>query len=65
MGIYHVTDEEPKNIAGISVFFRVAKGRNTYPSTMKNGIKSKKIAQYDGHSIKFERAEYLSSLGSP
>ena len=45
--------------------YKVTREFNLDLSTMKNGIKSKKIAQYDGHSIKFERAEYLSSLGSP
>ena len=53
-----VTDEVPTNFEAISVYFRVQKGRNNYPSTLRHGIRSRKMAQYDGHSIKFESAEY-------
>lgn len=64
VGAYTVTDEEPTDFEGVAVFFRVSKGRNTYPSTSRNGIKSKKIASYDGHSIKFERVEILKKFGT-
>jgi hypothetical protein len=32
MGIIALTDEEPKDYEAISVYFRVVKGRNNYPS---------------------------------
>jgi len=39
----------------VSVFFRVSKSRSTYNSTLKNGIKSRKLNNYQGHSIKPEK----------
>jgi hypothetical protein len=38
-----VTDEEPTNFEAIAVYFRVVKGRNNYPSTQRNGIRSRKM----------------------
>lgn len=64
MNQYRITDEEPREFEGIAVYFRVVKGRNSYPSSLRNGIKSRKMGQFDGHSIKFERAEFLQSLGT-
>ena len=64
MGFYKVTDEQPTDFEAISVYFRVMKGRNNYQSSLRNGIRSKRMAQFDGHSIKFESAEYQMHLGS-
>ncbi len=61
---YKITDEEPMGFEGISLFFRVAKGRNSYASNVKNGIRSRKCGQFDGHSIKYEGFEYLKNIGN-
>lgn len=47
----------------MSVFFRVSKGRTTYNSSYRNGIKSKKLNNYQGHSIKPETYHLLKHLG--
>ena len=65
VNVFKPADEPPNDYEAISVYFRVMKGRNNYPSTLRNGIRSRKMAQYDGHSIKFESAEYQLTLGSP
>ena len=57
MGQIKLSDVEPE-FDSVSVMFRVVKGRNTYPSQHKNGIRSKKMGQYDGHSIKFEYCKF-------
>lgn len=59
-----MTEEEPAGYEGVSVYFKVAKGRNNYTASSKFGIRSKKMGQFDGHSIKFEAAEKLISFGS-
>lgn len=46
------------------MYFRVMKGRNNYPAQARYGIRSRRMAQFDGHSIKYEFAEYLGNLGS-
>jgi hypothetical protein len=38
-----VTDEEPTDFEAIAVVFRVVKGRNNYPSQLRNDIKSRKM----------------------
>jgi len=65
LGVFKVTDEQPRDFEAVSVYFRVSKGRNSYPSQLKNGIRSKKLAQFDGHTIKYETHEYLQNLGTP
>jgi hypothetical protein len=64
MGFLKVGDEQPREFEAVSVYFRVMKGRNNYTSSTKNGIRSRKMNQFDGHSIKFEMAEYMATLGS-
>ena len=64
MGFFTPGEEEPIGFEGIAVYFRVAKGRNNYPSVLRNGIRSRKIAQYDGHSLKYENAEFLKKFGT-
>lgn len=65
LGVFKVSDEQPRDFEAISVYFRVSKGRNSYPSQLKNGIRSKKLAQFDGHTIKYETHEFLQNLGTP
>jgi len=59
-----MTDQVPDQFEGISVYFKVAKARNSYPNLYKNGIKSqKKKMHYEGNSIKFEGYEFLKEFG--
>ena len=62
---FRVGDEEPQDFEAVAVFFRVVKGRNNYTSSLKNGIRSRKFGQFDGHSLKFESCEFLKRLGAP
>ena len=64
VGSYTILDDEPINFDAVSIFFRVVKGRNNYPSQTRYGIKSRKMGQFDGHSIKFEGVRFLSHIGS-
>jgi hypothetical protein len=59
-----LTDREPSDIEGISVYFKVMRSRNAYNSVYRNGIKSlKKKGTYEGNCIKFEGYENLKFLG--
>ncbi len=64
IGWIQVEDEEPNDFEAVSVYFRVQKGKNNYPSVEMNGIKSKKRTHYEGHSLKPERLEYLPYMGN-
>lgn len=59
-----IPDEEPRDFEAVALYFRVVKGRNNYTSSAKNGIRSRKFGQFDGHSIKFESCEFLKKIGS-
>jgi len=63
-GQLDLTDDEPTNFEGLSAYFRVMKGKNNYPASLKNQLKSRKMGQYEGHSIKLEKVEFLVSMGS-
>ena len=63
MGYYNINENPPQNIKGVAVYFRVTKGRNSYASTLRNRIRSKKMASYNGFSIKPESCKALTSLG--
>ena len=63
-GVIQLDERVPTNCAGISAFFRVSKSRNTYPESIRNGLRSRKRTQYEGHSLKPECVKYLDSLGS-
>ena len=65
MNVYRVQDEAPNDFEAISVYFRVQKGRNNYASSQRNGIRSRKAASFEGHSIKFESAEFTQTIGTP
>lgn len=62
-GFFKIKELAPTNIEGVSLFFRVSKGRSTYNSSLKNGIKSKKMNSYQGHSIKLENYTLLKKFG--
>lgn len=64
ISMFTINDTPPDKIAGISVYCRVIKGRNTYQSTMRNGIRSRKSGAFEGCSIKLENYETLDSLGT-
>jgi hypothetical protein len=63
-GYFKIKELQPTNIEGVSVYFRVSKGRATYNSSMRNCIKSKKLNSYQGHSIKPENYSLLKNLGN-
>jgi hypothetical protein len=63
-GHFKIKDLPPSNIEGLSFFFRVSKGRSTYNGSLRHGIKSKKMTNYQGHSIKPENYAMLHHLGS-
>jgi hypothetical protein len=63
-GYFKIKELAPTNIEGVSMYFRVSKGRTTYNSSLKNGIKSKKLNNYQGHSIKPENYTLLKHLGN-
>ena len=59
-----MTDREPSDFEGISVYFKVMKSRNAYNSVYRNGVKSlKKKGTYEGNCIKFEGCDNLKYLG--
>jgi hypothetical protein len=43
---------------------KILKGKQTYNSCLKNHIKSRKAAAYEGHSIKLEQVVKLQSVGT-
>ena len=43
MNFYRPTEEEPQDFEGVSVYFRVAKGRNNYTASSRYGIRSRKM----------------------
>lgn len=63
-GYFQIKDLQPTNIQGVSLFLRVSKGRSTYNTSFKNGIKSKKLNNYQGHSIKPENYTSLANYGT-
>ena len=63
-GIYNINDYTPTEIEGLSIYLRVSKARAAYNSSLKNGVRSKKLNNYQGHSIKVEGYSSRSVLGS-
>ena len=53
-GYYNINDYTPTEIAGLNIFLRVSKARAAYNSSLKNGVRSKKLNNFQGHSIKVE-----------
>jgi hypothetical protein len=62
-GIIDVWKELSPAYEGIAVFTRVTKGRANYVTCIRNRIRSKKLSNYEGFSIKPEKVTYLTSLG--
>lgn len=62
--MYPINEVPPESIAGLSVYCRVAKGRNSYQSTLRNGIRSRKSGAFEGCSIKLENFKTLDNLGT-
>ena len=58
-GKINLTEQESTEYEGISVYFKVTKTRNNYPTSWKNGIRSQRKEKYEGNSIKFEGCRYL------
>ena len=63
-GIYNINDYTPTEIEGLSIYLRVSKARAAYNSSLKNGVKSKKLNNYQGHSIKVEGYSSRNFLGT-
>ena len=63
--VINLTDREPADYEGISVYFKVQRSTCNYPSIFKNGVKSqKKKGNYEGNSIKYENCEFWQNFGS-
>jgi hypothetical protein len=65
-GMLRVPDEEvfDESFEAYAVVLKVLKGRPNYKSLIKNGIKSRKLDSYEGHSLKFEKLFRLDWIGS-
>ena len=63
-GYYNINDYIPTEIEGLSIYLRVSKGRAAYNSSLKNGVRSKKLNNYHGHSIKVEGFSDRTFLGT-
>eukprot|EP00826_Nyctotherus_ovalis_P062817 TRINITY_DN9150_c0_g1_i3.p1 TRINITY_DN9150_c0_g1~~TRINITY_DN9150_c0_g1_i3.p1 ORF type:complete len:408 (-),score=96.45 TRINITY_DN9150_c0_g1_i3:147-1370(-) len=63
-GMFIIGDLPPDKIAGVAVYFRVSKGRNSYQGSLRSGIRSKKLGIFDGCSIKPENCRVLETLGT-
>ena len=63
-GFYHINDYTPTDIEGLSIYLRVSRARAAYNSSLKNGVRSKKLNNYQGHSIKVEGFSNRNFLGT-
>ena len=63
-GFYHINDYTPTDIEGLSIYLRVSRTRAAYNSSLKNGVRSKKLNNYQGHSIKVEGFSNRNFLGT-
>jgi hypothetical protein len=63
-GMFTIGELPPDKIAGVVIYFRVSKGRNSYQGILRNGIRSKKLGAFDGCSIRPENCKVLDQLGS-
>ena len=65
-GLLRVPDEEvfDESFEAYAVILKVLKGRNNYKHLIKNGIKSRKLDTYEGHSLKIEKIIKLDWIGS-
>jgi hypothetical protein len=67
---HHILGEEQEleecksKFEALAVVFKVLKARNVYPSQSRNGIKSRRMNGFDGHSVKIESVTRLDWIGS-
>eukprot|EP00826_Nyctotherus_ovalis_P043846 TRINITY_DN4672_c0_g2_i1.p1 TRINITY_DN4672_c0_g2~~TRINITY_DN4672_c0_g2_i1.p1 ORF type:complete len:451 (-),score=137.30 TRINITY_DN4672_c0_g2_i1:101-1429(-) len=61
--MFGIKELPPDKIAGVAVYCRVTKGRNSYQSSLRNGIRSRKLGAFEGCSIKPESYKMLEDLG--
>lgn len=61
-----VPDDEisDESFEAYAVVFKVLKGRNQYKSQIRNGIKSRNLDIFEGHSLKLESITKLDWIGS-
>lgn len=62
-----VPDEElmhDDTFEALSVVFKVLKPKNNYSSVLRHHIKSRKVSQYEGHTLKLESVCKLDWIGS-
>jgi hypothetical protein len=62
--MFGIKELPPDKIAGVAVYCRVTKGRNSYQSSLRNGIRSRKLGIFEGCSIKPESYKMLEELGT-
>ena len=63
-GLLMINESPPQTYSAIIMYFRVAKGRSSYQSSLKNGIRSKKFAVFEGCSIRPENYKPLDQFKS-
>ena len=61
-GLLMIDESPPQIYPAIIMYFRVAKGRSSYQSSLKNGIRSRKFAAFEGCSIRPENYKPLDQL---
>jgi len=62
--MFGIKELPPDKMAGVAVYCRVTKGRSSYQSNLRNGIRSRKLAGFEGCSIKPEGYKMLEDLGT-
>lgn len=60
----HEIEESKSKFEALAVVFKVLKARNVYPAQSRNGIKSRRMNGFEGHSIKIESVTRLDWIGS-
>ena len=65
-GNIHIPDYEidDPSFEGFSIVFKVLRNKSQYQSSLRNGIKSRKTTNFEGHSLKLESVYKLDWLGS-
>lgn len=66
-GVLAVPDEElthDSTYEAFSAVFKVLKPRSNYSSALRHHIKSRKLGQYEGHTLKLESVVKLDWIGS-
>lgn len=59
----NLTDVEPKEYEGISVYLKVNRQRPNFNLQFRHGIKGQKKRNFDGNSLKFDGCVYLQNFG--